>query len=61
MIRQALVRFGNSVAEGAGNTVARHISLGLGAYLALGASLYLAVKGLRAFRDAAPALTPTPS
>ena len=58
---QALVHFGNSVAEGAGNAVARHISIGLGAYLALGASLYLAVKGLRAFRDAAPALTPTPS
>jgi hypothetical protein len=59
---QALVHFGNSVAEGAGNAVARHISVGLGAYLALAASLYLAVKGLRAFRDAAPALTtPTPS
>ena len=58
---QALVRFGNSVAEGAGNTVARHISIGLGAYLALASSLYLAVRGLRAFRDAAPALTPTPS
>jgi hypothetical protein len=58
---QALVHFGNSVAVGAGNAVARHISIGLGAYLALGSSLYLAVKGLRAFRDAAPALTPTPS
>ena len=58
---QALVRFGNSVAEGTGNAVARHISIGLGAYLALLSSLYLAYKGLRAFRDAAPALTPNPS
>ncbi len=60
-IAEALVHFGNSVAEGTGNAVARHISIGLGAYLALASSLYLAVKGLRAFRDAAPALTPTPS
>lgn len=48
----ALVRFGNSVAEGVGDTAARHISMGLGAYLALGASLALAIKGLRAFRAA---------
>jgi hypothetical protein len=58
---QGLVRFGNSVALGAGNLVARHISVGLGAYLSLLASLFLAVKGLRTFRAGAPALTPTPS
>jgi hypothetical protein len=46
---------------GAGNLVARHISIGLGAYLSLLASVFLAVKGLRAFRAAAPAFTPTPS
>lgn len=58
----ALVHFGNSVAEGTGNMVARHISIGLGAYLALAASLYLAVRGLRAFRAAAPVeLTASPS
>lgn len=55
---QALVHFGNSVAEGVGNSVARHISIGLGAYLALLASVFLAVQGLRAFRAAAPAITP---
>lgn len=60
-IANALVRFGNSVAEGTGNAVARHISIGLGAYLALLASGFLAVQGLRAFRAAAPALTPNPS
>jgi hypothetical protein len=55
----SLVHFGNSVAEGIGNTVARHISIGLGAYLALLASLFLAVRGLRAFRAAA-SITPQP-
>ena len=60
-IANALVRFGNSVAQGTGNAVARHISIGLGAYLALLASGFLAVQGLRAFRAAAPALTPNPS
>jgi hypothetical protein len=50
---QALVRFGNSVAVGAGNVAARHISVGLGAYLALLASLFLAMRGLRTFRLAA--------
>jgi hypothetical protein len=60
-LAQALVRFGSSVAEGTGNAVARHISVGLGTYLALASSCFLAVKGLRAFRAAAPALTPTPS
>jgi hypothetical protein len=59
---QGLVRFGNSVAMGAGNIAARHISVGLGAYLSLLASLYLAFKGLRAFRAAAPPVTtPSPS
>jgi hypothetical protein len=48
------VRFGNSIAEGTGNAVARHISVGLGAYLALLASGYLAVRGLRVFRATAP-------
>jgi hypothetical protein len=57
---QALVRFGNSVAEGTGNMVARHISVGLGAYLSLLASIFLAVKGLREFRARASALTPNP-
>jgi hypothetical protein len=52
-IAQALVRFGNSVAQGTGNAVARHISVGLGAYLALLASGFLAWRGLRAFRAAA--------
>ncbi len=60
-ISSALVRFGNSIAEGTGNAVARHISVGLGAYLALLASGYLAVRGLRVFRAMAPALTPNPS
>jgi hypothetical protein len=46
---------------GTGNAVARHISVGLGAYLALLACGFLAVHGLRAFRAAAPALTPNPS
>jgi hypothetical protein len=55
----ALVRFGNSVAQGVGDTAARHISMGLGAYLALGACLFLAIKGLRAFRATAPTI-PTP-
>jgi len=54
----ALVRFGNAVAEGTGNAVARHISIGLGAYLSLATSLYLAYKGLREFRLRAPAFTP---
>jgi hypothetical protein len=58
---QALVHFGNGVAAGAGNLAARHISAGLGAYVALLSSSYLAVRGLRAFRAGAPALTPTPS
>ena len=51
----ALVHLGNSVAEGVGDTVARHISIGLGAYLALAASLFLAIKGMRVFRAAADA------
>ena len=55
---QALVNFSNAVAEGVGDAAARHISVGLGAYLALLAALFLAVKGLRTFRAAAPALTP---
>lgn len=55
----ALVNFGNSVAEGMGNAVARHISVGLGAYLALAAAIFIAVKGLRAFRVTAPALAPS--
>jgi hypothetical protein len=57
----ALVHFGNSVAEGIGNTAARHISVGLGAYLALLATMFLAIRGLRAFRAAAPLVTPIPS
>jgi hypothetical protein len=52
----ALVNFGNALAEGVGDAVARHISVGLGAYLALLAALFLAVKGLRTFRAAAPAI-----
>ena len=54
----ALVNFGNAVAEGVGDAAARHISVGLGACLALLAALFLAVKGLRTFRAAAPALAP---
>ena len=54
----ALVNFSNAVAEGVGDAAARHISVGLGSYLALLAALFLAVKGLRTFRAAAPALTP---
>ena len=57
---RALVHFGNTVAVGAGNMAARHISVGLGAYLSLLASIYLAVKGLRTFRVGAPAPAPTP-
>ena len=53
----ALVDFGNGVAQGVGDTAARHISMGLGAYLALGASLFLAIKGLRVFRATAPMVT----
>ena len=56
----ALVHFGNSVAEGVGDTVARHISMGLGAYVALAASLFLAIKGLRVFRATAGAVYPVP-
>lgn len=55
----ALVNFGNVVAQGVGDAAARHISVGLGGYLALLAALFLAVKGLRTFRAAAPALTPS--
>jgi hypothetical protein len=50
----ALVRWGNAIAQGTGNLVARHISVGFGAYLSLAASLYLAAKGLRTFRAGAP-------
>jgi hypothetical protein len=53
---RALVHFGNSVAVGAGNVAARHISIGLGAYLSLLASIYLMVKGLRVFRAGAPVI-----
>jgi hypothetical protein len=55
-ITHALVNFGNAVAEGLGDAASRHITVGLGGYLALAAALFLAVKGLRAFRTAAPVL-----
>jgi hypothetical protein len=58
---RALVHFGNSVAEGVGGGVARHISMGLGAYVALAASLVLAIKGLRVFRATADLATGVPA
>ncbi len=58
-LTHALVDFGNALAQGMGDAVARHITVGLGGYLALLAALFLAVQGLRAFRAAAPALAPS--